>query len=507
MSNTNIIGIDLGTTMSAIAKLNQVGEPEIIPNKDGDRIMPSVINFSKNSVLVGKEAKNSAPEDPERVAKEFKREMHNPDYRFTVDSKDYTAYELSSFILKKLAQDAAQDIGEIKKVVISVPAYFKENQRNATMEAGKLAGLDVIGIINEPTAAAIYYAKKSDIKGKGLVYDLGGGTFDVTVTKTDGQDVQILASEGDHHLGGVDFDKAILEIMEEKYKSETGGILYGDEGSRQEFLLLAEEIKKGLSKKEVVKKKLRGENGNVLVEISQSEFEEKISIFISKTELLVEQVMDEANMEAKDFDYILLVGGSTRIPAIKKSIKNLMGKEPLDAVNVDEAVALGAALKAGLVMLKDSPNEVAPAIKNNIDGIMVQDVANHSYGAIVLNFDTRLDKYVDTNAIIITKNLPLPNISTDTFFTTSEGQEKVSIKITQGEGEDPDFVDKIDEIVLSLPGGRPASQPLEVTYSYDENQIMHCKVTDVNSGRSEEKKLNLAKEGSSTNPLEAFIVN
>ncbi len=506
MSNTNIIGIDLGTTMSAIAKLNEVGEPEIIPNKDGERIMPSVINFSKNSVLIGKEAKNSSPEDPERVAKEFKREMHNPDYKFTVDGKDYTAYALSSLILKKLAQDASQDVGEIKKVVISVPAYFKENQRNATMEAGKLAGLDVIGIINEPTAAALYYAKKSDIKGRGLIYDLGGGTFDVTVTKTDGQDIQILASEGDHHLGGVDFDQALLEIMEEKYKSETGGILYGDEGSKQEFLLLAEEIKKALSKKEIVKKKLRGENGNVLVEISQNEFEEKISTYISRTELLVEQVMDEANMEAKDFDYILLVGGSTRIPAIKKSIKSLMGKDPLDAVNVDEAVALGAALKAGLVLLKDNPHEVAPAIKNNIDGIMVQDVANHSYGAIVLTFDSRLDKYIDTNSIIIKKNSPLPNIETSTFFTTNEGQEIVVVKITQGEGMDPDFVDSIDELKLDLPSGRPSSQPLDVTYSYDENQIMHCKLVDVNSGRAVEKKVDLGKKSGSLNPLDQFSV-
>ncbi len=507
MSNNNIIGIDLGTTMSAIAKLNQVGEPEIIPNKDGDRIMPSVINFSKNSVLIGTEAKNSVADDPERVAKEFKREMHNPDYRFTVDGKGYTAYELSSFVLKKLAQDAAQDVGEVKKVVISVPAYFKENQRNATMEAGKLAGLDVIGIINEPTAAALYYAKKSNIKGRGLVYDLGGGTFDVTVTQTDNQDIKILASEGDHHLGGVDFDQAVLEIMEEKYKAENGGDLYSDEGSKQEFLLMAEEIKKALSKKEIVKKKLRGESGNVLVEISQNEFEEKISTYISRTELLVEQVMDEANMEAKDFDYILLVGGSTRIPAIKKSIKNLMGKEPLDAVNVDEAVALGAALKAGLVMLKDSPNEVDPAIKDQIEGIAVQDVANHSYGAITLSFDTRLDKYVDTNAIIITKNSTLPNVSTDTFYTTHEGQKAVTIKITQGEGEDPDFVDQISEIELNLPEGRPTSQPIGVTYSYDENQIMHCKVVDVNSGRSEEKRLDIGKNNNRSNPLDAFLVD
>lgn len=372
------------------------------------------------------------------------------------------------------------------------------------MEAGKLAGLDVIGIINEPTAAALYYAKKSNIKGKGLVYDLGGGTFDVTVTKTEGQDVQILASEGDHHLGGVDFDKAVFEIMETKYKAETGGELYSDKGSKQEFLLLAEDLKKALSKKEIVKKKLRGENGNVLVEISQNEFNEKISTYISRTELLVEQVMDEANMEAKDFDYILLVGGSTRIPAIKKSIKNLMGKEPLDAVNVDEAVALGAALKAGLVMLKDSPSAVSEEVKLYLNSLTIQDMANHSYGRIASKYDEHLGKVVEYNKILLNKNSSIPCEVSEKMYIN---EDFFVLRITQGEGDDPDFVDQIDEIVLSLPGGRPSNQPLEVTYSYDENQIMHFKVTDVNSGQSEEKKLDLAKSSNSSNPLDAFLVD
>ncbi len=507
MGNTNIVGIDLGTTMSAIASLNSLGEPEIIPNKDGERIMPSVINFYHDTVYIGTQAKNSAGDDPERVAKEFKREMHNPDYRFTVDGKDYTAAQLSSFVLKKLVQDASQQIGEIEKVVISVPAYFKESQRNATMEAGKLAGLDVIGIINEPTAAALFYAKKSNIRGTGLVYDLGGGTFDVTVTKTEGEEINIIASEGDHHLGGVDFDQAVLEILIEKYKAETGGELYSDEGSREEFLLLAEDVKKDLSRKTVVKKKLRGDNGSAIVEISQNEFDEKLSTYIARTELLVEQVIDEANMDPQDIDYILLVGGSTRIPAINKSIKNLMGKEPLDAVNVDEAVALGAALKAGVIMMNKNPNDVPAGMKSELGKITVQDVANHSYGAIILTYDERLEKYVDENSIIIKKNLHLPSIESSTFYTVAEGQKEVSIKITQGEGTDPDFVDRIDEIILELPLNRPQGQPVEVTYSYDENQIMHCKVVDINSGKMQEKKIDLSTSDNKANPLDAFLVS
>ena len=505
---SNIVGIDLGTTMSAIAALNSVGKPEIVPNKDGDRITPSVIYFESDSnVLIGEEAKNTAATDSSLVAKEFKREMHNDDYRFNVRGNSYSASDLSSFILKKLVQDASKQIGPIQDVVISVPAYFKENQRNATMRAGQLAGLNVIAIINEPTAAALYYASTTDIKGKGLVYDLGGGTFDVTVTQTDGKDIQIVASAGDHHLGGVDFDQAMFELLEAKYQSATNGKLYADEDGRHEFLLIAEEMKKSISSRPTIKQKLSGENGKVTIEVTQAEFEEKISTYISRTELLVEQVLDEADCEESDIDYILLVGGSTRIPSIQKSIKKLMGKEPIIAVNVDEAVALGAAIKAGLVLVKDNPSTVSATIASEMNTIKVGDVANHSYGAIILAYNDNLGKYVDLNSIILKKNTPLPASMSDTFYTTHEGQEVVSVKITQGEDTDPDFVDKIDEIEINLPANRPEGQPIEVKYSYDENQIMHCEVRDVNSGKVESKKLNLGVNTSKKNTLDAFLVD
>jgi len=505
---SNIVGIDLGTTMSAIAALNSVGKPEIIPNKDGDRITPSVIFFeSKNNVLIGEEAKNTAATESKSVAKEFKREMHNANYRFNIHGNSYTASDLSSLILKKLTQDASKQVGSIRDVVISVPAYFEENQRNATIQAGQLAGLNVIAIINEPTAAALYYASTTDIKGKGLVYDLGGGTFDVTVTQTDGRDIQIIASSGDHHLGGVDFDQAMLELIEEKYKASTNGKLYADEDGKHEFLLLAEDIKKSLSSRNLVKQKLAGEDGKVTIEITQAEFEEKISTYISRTELLVEQVLDEADYEAPDIDYTLLVGGSSRIPTIQKSIKKLMGKEPLVAINVDEAVALGAAIKAGLVLTKNNPSMVSSTIANEMKTIKVGDVANHSYGAITLSYNKNLGKYIDVNSIILKKNTPLPATMSDTFYTTHEGQEIIAIKITQGEDTDPDFVNKIDEIEINLPANRPEGQPIEVKYSYDENQIMHCEVKDVNSGKVESKKINLSVDSSKKNTLDAFLVN
>ena len=513
MSHKNIIGIDLGTTMSAIAKLNDLGTPEIIPNSDGERIMPSVINFSKTSLLIGEEAKNSAADEPARVVKEFKREMHNAAYRFSVDGKEYAAHELSSMILKKLVQDASEKIGPIEKVVITVPAYFKESQRNATMEAGKLAGLDVIAIINEPTAAALFYAKESNIQGKGIVYDLGGGTFDITLTQTDGNNIKVLGSEGDSRLGGVDFDKIILDIMQNKYKEQMDGELCSDAESKEEFSLMAEDIKKSLSKKDVVKKKLRGGSGNATVEISRSEFEDKASTMIARTEMLLEQLLDETNTGVKDIDYVLLVGGSTRIPAIRESIKSILGKEPLNAVNVDEVVALGAAIKAGMVMTKTVPEVVSQSVKSGLGKLVVQDVANHSYGVILIN----PEKQQEYNEIVIEKNTLLPCVRKTSGYLLYDGQDGVDCKITQGEGEDPDYVDIIENFQLHIPSGAREGEEVTYTYSYDENQIMHCKVVHHLSGSTAESSIHVKPGKSSnsfgsessrvdTNPLDELLI-
>ena len=505
---SNIIGIDLGTTMSALGCLNSIAKPEIIANSDGERIMPSVILFSsyESKAHIGADAKNAAANEPDRVVKEFKREMHNPDYKFNLDNKEYSAAELSSMILKKLTQDASKEIGEIKDVVISVPAYFKEKQRNATMMAGELAGLNVIGLINEPTAAALYYASTEDVKGTGLIYDLGGGTFDVTIVETNGNNINVLSSEGDHHLGGVDFDNAVLEIFVDKYKKEKNADLYTNEGEKQEFLLTAEEAKKKLSSQSTIKQKLRGDAGSVVIEITQEEFEEKISNYISRTELLTEQVFDEADIEISDIDYVLLVGGSTRLPIVSKSIKKLTGKDPITKVNVDEAVALGATIRAGLISLDKNPDSMSSNISRELNNIRVVDVANHSYGTIVISYDESLEKYVDRNTIIIKKNTPLPCSQTDTFYTTHEGQKEIDLSVTQGEDEDPDFVDMIHKDTMDLPPNRPEQQPIEFTYKYDENQIMHCTFKDINSGQSRDVQLSMSTKESSKSNVNSFIV-
>lgn len=503
----NIIGIDLGTTMSAIAKLNDLGSPEIIPNSDGERIMPSVIHFtSSHSILLGTEAKQAGILEPLRVVKEFKREMHNPNYKFIVDNREHTAYELSAIVLKKLVQDASHKIGKIDKVVITVPAYFKEYQRNATIEAGKIAGLNVIAIINEPTAAALFYAKESYIEGYGIVYDLGGGTFDITLTHTKGTTVQILKSEGDSKLGGIDFDKIILNMMKEKYRNITKEELYLDKKFEEEFTIMAEEVKKSLSKKSYVTKRLRGISSIANITITREEFEERASILISKTEMLLEQLLDDTEIEK--INYVLLVGGSTRIPAIRKSIKNIVGKEALNAVNVDEAVALGAAIKAGIVMQNQFPNSVEESIKSAIKDLTVQDVANHSYGVILVDPD--LDQEI--NEIVIEKDSHIPCVKKTIGLLNYDGQKDVRCLITQGEGEEIEYIDIITTFNLSIDHyDTKKNDEIEYIYTYDENQIMHCQVTHLLSGRTIEHSINiksLHKQSNwfTSNQLDLFLI-
>lgn len=494
----NIAGIDLGTTYSGIAILNSVAKPEIVPNGEGERLTPSAVFYHEgsNKYFVGAEAKNSAGGDPKNIAREFKRNMDDESFRKKLGNKEYNASELSSMVLKKLAQDAQKQVGEIKDVVISVPAYFKEAQRNATMNAGKLAGLNVIGIINEPTAAALYYANSHDINGVSLVYDLGGGTFDVTLIKAVGKDIQVLASLGDHRLGGVDFDKAMLELLCEKYENETNLNLYSSDEDKEEFLLKAEELKKKLSIQDSVKERLKGDGGNITVELTRKEFEEKIQVFVAKTELLVEQVMNETNLKPNNINRILLVGGSTRMPVFKNSIKKIFSKEPLSQVNIDEAVALGAALKAGLITAIKSPNKLSEFAAVELSKTKITDVANHSYGELL--YSNKLDKL--QNCVIIPKNTPLPCSQILESYTICDNQTSVICRVTQGEGKDAEYVDIIhEEIIENLPPNRPKGQPMKTTFSYDVNQIMHCVFEDVKTGMRKEVDLSMQTKKSSVN--------
>jgi len=495
---SNIVGIDLGTTFSSLAMLNAIGKPEIVPNADGERLTPSAIFFDEDNagvIRVGVEALNSRHINPARSVRWVKRHMGDPDYKVSIDGKDWTATELSALILKKVRQDSAAQIGEIRDAVISVPAHFDEIRRKATMDAGTAAGFNVIGIVNEPVSAALCYATSRDVSGRVLVYDLGGGTFDVTLMNVKGLEMEIICSQGDHALGGMDFDKKVLEILQKLYKDKFSAELISSEEDQAKYEDEAEDIKKALSRRPVAKTMLYGPSGSMRVEVTRQMFEEAITTLVSRADMLVEVVLEEAKLKPADVDTVLLVGGSSRVPLVRTHLEQIFGFPPECSVNVDECVALGAALHAGLAMMRQNPDAVDAGIRNGIQDISLTDVCNHSYGTICAPIDKETGRRVVQNRIILKKNTPLPCAVTQTFYTVSQGQKRVEVMITQGEDTDPAYVNRIATHSFELPPDRPAERPIKVTYSYDLNQRMHCKFEDVESGRLLEVDLALNKDG------------
>jgi molecular chaperone DnaK len=493
-----IVGIDLGTTFSALAILNAIGKPEIVPNADGERLTASAIFFDEENsdiIRVGVEAINSRRLNAQRSVRWIKRHMGDAKYRRKVDGKDWTPVELSALILKKLKQECSVEHGEIRDAVISVPAHFDEVRRKATMDAGAMAGLNVIGIVNEPVAAALYYANTREVSGKVMVYDLGGGTFDVTIMDVKGHQMEIVCSQGDHALGGVDFDQKILEMLEQNYKDKFSTELFGSDEDRAKYEDEAEDIKKTLSRRRIAKKMLYGAAGNMRVEITREMFEQGISSLMARTDILVEVALKEADIEPSGIDKVLLVGGSTRIPLVKERLEKMFGAAPETAVNVDECVALGAALHAGLTMLREKPDQVPVEISKGLQDINLTDVCNHSYGTICAPIDKETGRRIIENRIILKKNTPLPCENTQTFYTVSEGQTEVEVTITQGEDTAVEYVNKIATHKFKLPPDRPAERPIQVTYSYDVNQRMHCKFEDVESKAVLEVDLSLNQDG------------
>ncbi|HPC65434.1 MAG TPA: Hsp70 family protein [Anaerohalosphaeraceae bacterium] len=483
---STIAGIDLGTIFSALARLNGIGRPEIVPNSEGERITPSAVYFDEEedgAIRIGLEAINCRQLNPERAVRWIKRHMGDPAWKKTIDGRDWTPQEISSLILKKLKQDCSVE-GEIKDVVISVPAHFDETRRKATMDAGTLAGLNVIGIINEPVAAALYYATTQKVSGRVMVYDLGGGTFDVTILDVDGSSIDIVCSQGDHALGGVDFDNKIIEMLEEAYRKEYRTELIHNEQDRAKYEDEAEDIKKTLSRRNIVRKLLYGPAGSMRIEITRQQFEEAVEPLMGRIEMLIEVALEEAKCTVKDIHKVLLAGGSTRMPIVQQRLEKKFGFPPEIAVNVDECVALGAAIHAGLTLLRDDPQKVPAGIATGLKEIRLKDVCNHSYGTICAPIDEATGRHVIRNSIILKKNTPLPCEATQTFYTMSDGQTQLEVTITQGEDEDPDFVNKIATEIFELPPNRPANRPIHVRYSYDVNQRMHCRFLDEESGRT-----------------------
>ncbi len=493
-----IAGIDLGTTFSSLAILNAVGKPEIVPNADGDRLTPSAIYFDEENpdvVRVGLEALNCRYLNLDRSVRWVKRHMGDDSYKLNIDGREWTAVELSALILKKLKEDCSVGGNKINDVIISVPAHFDEVRRKATMDAGTLAGLNVIGIINEPVAAALYYATTSTVFGKVLVYDIGGGTFDVTIMDVKGREMNIICSQGDHQLGGIDFDRKILEMLESEYKAKFGLQLINSNEERARYEDEAEDIKKTLSRRDASRNIIYGQAGSMKVEITRQMFEEAVAPLMARIDIMLEVALEEAKLEPSKIDKVLLVGGSSRMPVVRQRLEKMFGFPPDAAVNVDECVTMGAAVHAGLTKLRENPETVLPGIASGLKSISLTDVCNHSYGTVCAPFNEKTGRRVIENRIILRKNTPLPCQVTKTFYTVSEGQTDLEITITQGEDSTVEFVNKIATHRLKLPPGRPAECPIKVTYSYDVNQRMHCYFEDVQSGRSLEVEFSMDKQG------------
>lgn len=468
-----LIGIDLGTTFSAVASVNKEGKAEIITNRDGERTTPSVVMFEDGSVVVGEQAKENSVVDPYNVCQFVKRQMGRKAFSFDVSmSEKYTAEEISAMILKRLKEDAEASKGATAEgAVITVPAYFDDAQRKATQDAGEIAGLNVIGIINEPTAAAIAYCHgQADTEGNVMVYDLGGGTFDITIMRLSDnlRKVDILATTGNRNLGGFDFDNVIISKVINEFSKKYGIDLEDDDTACQDLRIKAENAKKALSNRPKVNISIVSQGQALKVEITREEFDSMIKGYLDSTKASMEIAMDDAGLKWSDISKILLVGGSTRVPAVQNMIREVTGIEPSHELNPDEAVALGAAYYADSVNSK-STGETAKANKV----IEVTDVNSHSLGVIVHD-----DKNQAHASFIISRNTPLPASGVDTYYTHVEGQTQLYLQVVEGEDEDPDYDTIIGTTMLRLTP-RPQGSPIGVSMQYDINGIIHVRVRDL----------------------------
>ena len=492
------IGIDLGTTYSAVAKIDQNGIPKIIEN-NGKNITASCVALDNDTLVVGDGPEAKYGEEGFSIGARFKRHM-GENYLTELGSNQFTPTDLSAAVLSEMRRIAEKEVGEIAEAVVTIPANFTHEARDATMQAAKKAGLNVKYIINEPTAAALYYGYDGGdaMSGNYIVYDLGGGTFDVSVVKISGDNIEVVATEGVSKLGGDDFDRALREIIKTKYKSMSGL----EVSDRKIPLAKVTEMKIKLSNRETAKFLVEDE----IVEVLRAEFEAAISSLINQTEMLCESVLDEAKLSLSEIKNVLLAGGSTRIPAIGRSIKKVFKQEPVSSVNVDEVVALGAALYAAL---KSSGEHLSASQSASIEKLTLSEISTYYFGTLSVQHNAARNVKELSNTIIINKGEKLPYSSTKEFFTRHDSQTAINCVVTKsGSPEtDPRFVNNVWEGDLELPDGRPEGQKIEITYSFDENGMMSCEFLDVASGRKTEINLENLSNSENSSDIDKFLVD
>lgn len=476
------IGIDLGTTYCAVAVLRQTGEPEILPNRDGEDITPSVVLFQEfggsDEPLVGTMAKHSAASSPGDTVQFVKRHMGDPAWRFdSTAGASYTAEEISAIILKRLKEDAEQALGHpVRDAVITVPAYFDDARRTATKHAGKIAGLNVLRVLNEPTAAALSFGLDTSAKGTVLVYDLGGGTFDVTLMRIHDGEFDVLGTDGDRNLGGFDFDNRLIEHLAEQVKAQGGPDLLADAAQVASLREKAEMAKRSLTTVAATTVHISADGKPFRVKVERSEFEKLTADLIRRTEDLAELVLEDAGLKWESVDHVLLVGGSTRMPMVRTLVERLAGKPVDRTVHPDEAVALGAAIQAAV-----ERSAATGASLNLFDGaaLVVSDVTSQALGVLTVASDL----VTEVNSIIIPRNSKIPVKCGSRFNTVVDNQTSVLVRVTQGDDTDPKFVVEVGEKELSLPP-YPRGAEIEIVYAYDIDQTIFVEVTDCSTGQS-----------------------
>jgi len=467
---SKVIGIDLGTTNSCVAVM-EGGESVVIANAEGNRTTPSVVAFSKTGErMVGQVAKRQAITNPERTVSSIKREMGS-DYKVTVDGKSYTPQEISAMILQKLKADAEAYLGQsVTEAVITVPAYFTDSQRQATKDAGRIAGLDVKRIINEPTAAALAYGVDKEQSQKIMVYDLGGGTFDVSILEIDDGVIEVLATAGNNRLGGDDFDECVMKYLVSEFKRTDGVDLSGDKVAMQRLKEAAEKAKvelSGVTSSNINLPYITADATgpkHLDVTLTRAKFNELTAHLVDATMGPVRQAMSDAGLQPSSLSKVLLVGGSSRIPAVQDAVKKFTGSEPFKGINPDECVAVGAALQAGV-------------LTGDVKGLLLLDVTPLSLGIETMGgVFTRL----------IDRNTTIPVKKSQTFSTAADNQTSVEVNVLQGEREMAAANKSLGRFHLDgiAPARRGVPQ-IEVTFDLDANGIVNVSAKDLGTGKEQ----------------------